>query len=137
MGTNYYWHEENKCSLCGHNAGRKLHIGKASMGWYFSLRVYRSDGPANLSEWQALWASGGKIRDEYECELSITEMMSLITQRSSWRKSPAPYDSWPAFHCANTSEDGINGLARTDTSRDPGCIGHGDGTWSMFIVDFS
>jgi len=31
MGTNYFWHEENRCSLCGHAAVRKLHIGKASI----------------------------------------------------------------------------------------------------------
>jgi len=87
VGTNYYWHEEKKCTHCGHDAGRKLHIGESSVGWYFSLRVYEGDeGPANLDAWQALWASGGEIQNEYGEIVAPSEMLHVITQRSRWRQ---------------------------------------------------
>lgn len=141
MGTNYYYQPQNKtCHHCGHDPSQRIHIGKSSVGWYFSLHVYDEGyGPKNLDDWKSLWESGGLIQDEYGEQINSQTMTKIITERSCNIKEIAPfgYSSWESFHRQNTSEMGINGLLRHDMRLDTACLGHGESTYSMFNRDFS
>lgn len=134
MGTNYY-HEATPgepCESCGHVNGR-LHIGKSSGGWCFSLHVYpNTDGPKSFDEWQARWLAGGRIVDEYGDTIPPAEMAATITARS-WKPVAAMPGQW---YRENHAEPGPNGLARHRI--EPGrCIAHGPGTWDLMVGEFS
>lgn len=140
MGTNYYLHT-NVCECCG-RGDETRHIGKSSGGWCFSLHVDLEYGPKDLNEWRALLSDPGAIiRDEYEQNISLDEMLSTITERSRgdngrFEKSPIGYGSWREFHRKNHSEFGPNGLLRHAISVGH-CVGHGEGTWDYIQGDFS
>ncbi len=129
MGTNYY-HHAPECEHCG-LAAEPVHIGKGSAGWCFALRVYPEDGISDLADWEARWAalSSHEIRDEYGNVISPTEMLAMISERS-W-PSRVDFD-----FTSNYAETGPNNLvrAKVDGRR---CIGHGTGTWDLFVGDFS
>lgn len=144
MGTNYYYHTDN-CPHCG-RGDEPLHIGKSSGGWCFSLHVYPRDEWCkeqiiieSLDDWKALWATGsGTIKDEYGGTHTPEEMLTNITERA-WERGEGNYGgypSWQAFHRANCSQQGPNGLVR---SRVDGahCVGHGKGTWDLIVGEFS
>lgn len=139
MGTNYYWHENPPCEKCGH-AQEKIHIGKSSGGWCFSLHVYPTKMIHDLADWSALFSKpDSHITNEYGETISKFEMLDIIVKRSReerWDKPPFGYLSWLQFHQSNHSEQGPNGLVRfkVDGAR---CIKHGMGTWDCFISDFS
>lgn len=85
MGTNYYYETAggNVCEHCGRgDESEKLHIGKSSAGWAFSLHVIPERGLNTLEDWQKLWVTGGQIRDEYGEHVTPEEMLTEITQRS-------------------------------------------------------
>lgn len=59
-----------------------LHIGKSSFGWHFSLCIYPYMGIYNLEDWKRLFNSGNYIiKDEYEEEVSMDEMLDIIANR--------------------------------------------------------
>ena len=76
MGTNYYWSEEACQSPCKHcRGGDRLHIGKSSGGWCFSLHVIPYEGINTLDDWKAKFAlPGSEIVDEYGTRLTAEEM---------------------------------------------------------------
>ena len=140
MGTNYYL-RSNRCSHCGRSDETKKHIGKSSFGWAFSLHVYPDDGIRDLADWIPLFEDKkNHIEDEYGQEAPVQEMLDVIRQREApdknWDKVPSMYDSWEDFHRKNYSEKGPKGLVRSavDNLR---CVGHGEGTWDLFVGEFS
>lgn len=48
MGTNYYYYQD-VCPHCG-KPDKKLHIGKSSGGWYFSLHIIPEEKIFNLKD---------------------------------------------------------------------------------------
>lgn len=152
MGTNHYFIRggTEPCPTCGHaEPPEKLHIGKSSAGWCYSLQVLPDEGLNSLSDWLVLFNSGtAKIEDEYGAPLEPWEMVKIITKRGSlkewdhdrwWNYSilgrPSPYSSEADFHNRNYSLRGPNGLLRRRI--DQHCVGHGEGTWDLIPGDFS
>ena len=121
MGTNYYWIED-KCLHCK-RCTPKIHIGKSSWGWCFSLHVYTKEweeGPRDLEEWQDWFdRRGSVIVDEYGDAVTKAEMIDIITVRGRGRYTKD--DRLPRRH----DIDGQH------------CIAHGKGTWDLIVGDFS
>jgi len=162
MGTNYYLITKggNPCPTCGHvdPPPRKLHIGKSSMGWCFSMQAdplqqwrYHRDPSKlwGLTTWRAMFdGEGRRIEDEYGTPISPEEMVAIITDRESrsdepwkdgWWVSPFlsnAYSCEEDFHRRSYSERGPNGLLRHRIDGEH-CAGHGDGTWDLIVGEFS
>ena len=145
MGTNYYWHEED--TTCPHCQRRdpdevRLHIGKSSGGWCFSLHVDSNKQIYGLVDWLELFSKPNSfIEDEYGERVPVADMIDNITQRG-WSKSfdernwcSFGYSSEEDFHRRNHSERGPNNLLRHQLSQY--CIGHGEGTWDLMVGEFS
>lgn len=111
MGTNYYHHAKTPCPTCGHE-DEPRHIGKSSCGCAFALHVYPDDGIHDLADWQPLFETG-RIVDEYGRPVTLADMLAIIKNRSHPR-----------------------GLRR-GTVDDRYCIGHGEGTWDLYVGEFS
>lgn len=131
MGTNYYL-------IINDDNDKKLHIGKSSGGWVFSLRIYPDVGINDLDDWIPMF-SKGTIVDEYNDVISYQQLMMLITERRSnkqWdeRTYDYPYSDEQSFHKYNYSERGPNNLFRSVL--DSHCVKHGAGTWSCFANEF-
>ncbi len=139
MGTNYYLYEKGACPTCGHTK-EPLHIGKSSAGWCFSLHIVPEDGISTLQDWMTRWSEPeAVIQDEYGDNIAPDEMIKTITDRgreSTWEQKPYGYASWDAFHAANQSQEGPNGLLR---HRIDGrhCLGHGEGSYDFMGGEFS
>ncbi len=132
MGTNYYWYSSPPCKECGREFESK-HIGKSSGGWCFALHIYPDEKINDLSDWEKLWEiPRSEIKDEYGQIISPKIMKNTIMDRSR-EHSPIKDIYW---YEENHAESGSNGLAR---SKIDGChcIGHGKGTWDLFIGEFS
>lgn len=86
MGTNYYWETSGGkiCPTCRRgDEPERLHIGKSSAGWAFSLHAIPERNLNSLADWQSLWGAGrGQIRNEYGDAISMPEMMETITDRA-------------------------------------------------------
>lgn len=137
MGTNYYLNDGNKphCASC--TCHSRIHIGKASAGWCFSLHVIPERGLNSLDDWKRAWSADGcVIVDEYGSEISPAEMEDIICNRKR-RETVCPpgYLDWAHFHAINFSESGPNGLVRHQIGRH--CIGHGDGAYDLMPGEFS
>lgn len=129
MGTNYYL-ETECCSLCNRPQER-LHIGKSSAGWCFSLHVDSADGITSLDDWQALWSRpGARIVDEYGILITPSEMLRTIKDRT-WGKE-RNFDQ--RFLSENHAEPGPKGLLRHRLG--PHCIAHGEGTYDLLPGEF-
>jgi hypothetical protein len=134
MGTNYYiW---VKPGMTVPNAGEceLLHIGKSSMGWVFSLRVYPERGINTLYDWlPIILNSNNAIRDEYLRHITAHEMLETITCRS---RDVSP-DWTPKEWEMNHAEPGPNNLVRGRIVKefDPGRT-HGEGTWDYCNYEF-
>lgn len=60
----------------------RLHIGKSSSGWYFTLCIYPELDIYNLSDWNSLFNdSSYLIVNEEGTEVSKEDMISAITER--------------------------------------------------------
>lgn len=128
MGTNYYLHIDC-CPKCGRGS-EKLHIGKSSAGWCFSLRVHPSYGINTLDDWEALFTDeSSRIVDEYGEPISTEALLDRIKKRS-----------WPLWSAENLERNhataGPNGCARHQIDG-RFCIGHGEGTWDYIDAEFS
>jgi hypothetical protein len=141
MGTNYYLHE-NVCDHCG-RSDEKMHIGKSSGGWCFSLRVYPDIGIFDWSDWlEALRKPGAIIKNEYWEVVTLEQMVSIVTDRANSQpmtderaRLHGRYSSAADFHAKNHSEMGPNNLLRH--RRSDFCVGHGAGTWDLMSGEFS
>lgn len=144
MGTNYYLVNEAEkphCASCTCYA--RLHIGKSSAGWCFSLHVVPEERLNSLDDWRARFNKPGMaIYSEYDKRISTDEMLKNINARSSGDDEkfnngtmPFGYASWEQFHRDNGSEPGPHGLIRHKIGRY--CAGHGEGTWDLIPGDFS
>jgi hypothetical protein len=93
-----------------------VHIGKSSMGWCFSLRIYPAVGISSLVDWLPyLLDPIAEIRDEYGGKITPNYMFDIITQREIVL--------------------GPKKLQRHTLEH--GCCGHGEGTWDYFDQEFS
>lgn len=143
MGTNYYWiKDDTTCPHCGRRDPdeERVHIGKSSVGWCFSLHVDPSIGIESLDGWTEMFKTGF-IEDEYGNRLSAEDMIKKIVDRSN----PVAFDNkkWISFsyrdeadfHLKNQSCRGPNNLLRHKIGRY--CVGHGAGTWDLIVGEFS
>jgi hypothetical protein len=140
MGTNYYLHV-NCCPTCKRGK-EKLHIGKSSGGWCFSMQVLPNHDINTLSDWEMAWnAKGSTIVNEYNEFISPAQMLDIVTIRerpTDWENPSwwnGFYSSEQDFHRRNESERGPNGLLRHKIG--PYCVGHGEGTWDYIPGEFS
>jgi hypothetical protein len=135
MGTNYY------LIIKGRNVPEalkeetdgfgRLHIGKSSGGWHFALRVYPKAGIHDLADWISIF-NIGPILNEYRDLVSVDDMIDKITQR----RSISTIEKDESWYARNLAEPGLNGLCRCKVDGER-CIGHGNGTWDLFVNDFS
>ena len=130
MGTNYYLEEKAPCSTCGREFER-LHIGKSSGGWVFSLQAMPDLGINDLPDWMERWVKpGARIFDEYGKQIEPRDMLITIMARVG--KPDKEFDAhWLA---ENQAVAGPFGLARCRPG--PDCK-HGSGTYDIHIRDFS
>lgn len=114
MGTNYYL-QVDCCERCGRSSD-KLHIGKSSAGWCFSLHVEPNEGINTLEDWQKRWSQpSARIVDEYGDIIPAEQMMQTIVERK-WH--------------------GGDGLRRHEIDGKH-CLGHGPGTYDFITGWFS
>lgn len=131
MGTNYYLEASPPCECCGRPYER-LHIGKSSYGWCFSLHVIPEYGINDLDDWSRNFQKpGAVITDEYGDTITMSEMMDIITKRSS--RFGKSHSKW---YETNHASPGPSGLSRHRIDRHH-CIGHGEGTYDLLIGEFS
>ena len=135
MSSNYYAVVAGSpCPHCGHDAdAKRLHIGKALVGWTFALHVEPDDPdhPASWTEWLVLICRPGvSILNEYGETVTPAEMRARVMNRAP--REPAP-QSWLD---ENHAIIGPRGLARRRIDGEH-CIGHGEGTWDLVRGEFS
>lgn len=129
MGTNYYWF--GRCHECGHLS--KIHIGKASGGWYFGLHVIPGVID-NLDDWRKRFKEEGSfIMTEYLTHVTSKVMLTTIQDRSGQRDFVSPDQD---FLDRNYAEVGKNNLIRFAEGF-AGCVRHGEGPWSYIEGEFS
>ncbi|SET41180.1 hypothetical protein SAMN05216326_12555 [Nitrosomonas marina] len=129
MGKNYYLHLDKKGDEDISQAFDPVHIGKSSVGWYFSLHIYPHREIHDLDDWERLFNKDiVTIRDEYGNKTLPGDMMNIITVRCFGGKHTESN--------LEVAEVGINNLLRYRIDGDR-CIGHGTGTWDLFVSDFS
>lgn len=122
MGTNYY----------ATRGEERLHIGKSSGGWCFSLHIIPEYGLDDLDDWmEHLSRPDVRIEDEYGRSLDIESMLEVIINRGRADRE-MPNELWLR---QNYAEPGPNGLVRHSLGR--GCSGHGEGTWDLVPGEFS
>lgn len=134
MGTNYYLYDCKPCKHCnrGYSDTDKIHIGKSSSGWHFSLRVDPEQGINSLDDWKKLWNKPyAHIEDENGEEETPTSMLAIIQNRSSTLPRSEDFD-----YAMNCAEPGLNGLVRVVVDG-KNCAGHGDGTYDYILGEFS
>lgn len=134
MGTNYYVKRDPDLltKLKSENAESEvLHIGKSSGGWCFSVKVYPERGIHDLKSWYRILRKGkNHIFDEYDREVTLDELLRIITQRS-WPTGKLDYQSERhQYH-----KDGC----RRHNVREgyPERIRHGVGPYDYLNIDFS
>ena len=145
MGTNYYATKGAKepCECCGRPwEEERIHIGKSSGGWCFSLHVVPEMGINDWPDWERELASGAwKIEDEYGDPIPLDTLRERVASRnwSEWDEKDftvgGHYRDEADFHHANQSERGPNGLLRHRIGDH--CIKHGAGTWDCIRGEFS
>lgn len=94
MGTNYYLEKRmGRCPTClGQYPDERLHIGKSSAGWAFSLHV--TPEIPTLYHWLPLLLEpGARIVDEYGSRIHPEEMLRVIACRTGDLKRNSSYDN--------------------------------------------
>ena len=151
MGTNYYYetYEAPPCKHCGrYDLHERLHIGKSSMGWVFTMHIHPNENIHTLDGWvRYMDLNPGTIKCEDNQVLSREELLKVITERS--RPEPVTeksinsvhwgYESLKDYYRKNYAEPGPKNLMRHSMKLDKNCVGHAEneGTWSYFIGEFS
>ena len=81
MGDNYYWYPNKKphCANCSCFDYERIHIGKSSYGWVFSLHVVGN--LRTLEDWKEKLNSSGFIVDEYGNSIEVNVMLEIIEKR--------------------------------------------------------
>lgn len=137
MGTNYYLHvlKDDACAHCKRPATiERLHIGKSSTGWYFSLHVIPERGINDLIDWVLFMTfapPGTKIKDEYGQSIEFVKLMDVITRRYH----PHPVTWSEVMLRQNDAIQAQHGLVRFKIDGKH-CIKHGAGTWDLIIGEF-
>lgn len=125
--NNYYYQNLDELNKC---FAYKLHIGKSSYGWHFSLCIYPELNINNLDDWKKLFKEN-IIKAEYGDIVSYEEMLSIITERSmkNWNVGNqekfeqdyiinsnsilgTEYSTYDEFLKDNSASRGLNGLLR-------------------------
>jgi hypothetical protein len=140
MGTNYYLHEcGNLIERLARDGPLVRHIGKSSGGWCFALRVYPDDGINSLTDWyHLLRRDNNVIKDEYDHEVSLEDLIEIITNRHWAPRTFFATDRYPTEQAMldfNHAVYGPNNLLRCKIG--DYCIGHGPGTWDLMAGEFS
>lgn len=145
MGINYYWIPRSACDYCERKYP-KVHIGKSSYGWHFSLHIFGKDELHEdvkpffahdiecLDDWQEVWSpltrnKGGIIIDEDEEIITPSRMIHIITKRKGDNQRLKD------DYIGNNAELGLNNLLRHKID-DISCVGHGSGTWDYIRGNF-
>lgn len=90
MSTNYYLRESKPCPTCGHS-NKPRHIGKSSVGWVFTLRIYPEEGINTYEDWYDRWTRQGvTIIDGYGRVTPLIDMVQTVTGRIGKMKSNTP-----------------------------------------------
>ena len=149
MGTNYYLmtgkRHKVECNLGHvHMEPKRYHIGKSSMGRYFTLHSMElEDGTLldSLSAWKDFVAKfkNGWIEDEYGEKISHEDMWKIITrenyaERPDWKKNlgkPCP-NQGGLMRTDYYDEYGVKGLVKTHGSP----VG-ADGLYILLAGEFS
>jgi hypothetical protein len=76
MGTNYY-QIIGCCDKCGRGEER-IHIGKASAGWPFTVHVIPEIGINSWLDWCSRLESGALIKDEYGTRISLLDLHEIV-----------------------------------------------------------
>ena len=128
MGTNYYVFVDTGLTGPDDCEFEKLHIGKSSSGWVFSLRIHPNRGINTLYHWMpTLLDTQNTIRDEYGRQVTIPELLRVITCRGRNEVPTFSQDDLDRNHAMF----GINNLLRNWDSKV-----HGEGTWDYYDCDF-
>lgn len=142
MGTNYYAVETGLRKL---RNPEKIHIGKSSGGWCFSLHVVPERGFKTWSAWKKfLIKSTVEIIDEYGQTHSFEDFVATVENRSWGNDFEAQipevylpnYSSWEVFFARNYAEAGPYGLLRHKVDGRH-CVGNGKGTYDYIAGEFS
>jgi hypothetical protein len=134
MGTNYYIYVDTDDTSPDGVEVEKLHIGKSSAGWVFSLRVYADRGILSLYDWlPVLLNSQNVIRDEYGRNITAHDMLRTITMRE--RTEPV---NWSELQFEiNQAEPGPCNLVRHREMSGYGRkVTHGEGVWDYCDYEF-
>ena len=80
MGTNYFLYRKNKDDPMI----EKLHIGKSSLGWCFSLHVIPEENIRRLSDWARVFNQANVlyIKNEYDEIVTVEKLTDIITRRA-------------------------------------------------------
>ena len=150
MGLNFYLvypeQVDVECHCCGHvkQEQKKLHLGKSSYGWVYSLRVYPEKGLRYFHDMEEyvtkVCGGGGWIEDEYGDVLEHhVEWFHIVKNRShpiSFEERLKACKNGYEYVSLETQPRGPNNLHRHHVDG-KFCIGHGYGTWDYFAEDFS
>lgn len=135
MGTNYFAAKiepGSYCDCCGRfDVEEKIHIGKSSIGWCFSLHVIPEKNLNSLDDWKEyLKRKDIEILDEYGGIYGEEELVNIITKR----KRDDTLDWSQEMLDKNSAELGPNNLARHKLGDH--CVAHGDGPWDLITGEF-
>jgi len=129
MGTNYYARPIGESESDANE--RRIHIGKSSWGWCFSLHVHPDLRIFTLQDWEGLF-DNHEIVDEYGNVISKAKMLNIITDRKfSQSGKDFRRDFDPKFLAENHAIPGPNGLLRHTYN----VLYHGEGTWDCILGD--
>lgn len=95
MGTNYY-HVKNECSHCG-RGDERVHIGKSSIGWPFSVHVIPEANIANWQDWYDLLKIQGRIVDEYGRDTSLSELNEIVLNKRRHKNDKHVLDCYKEY----------------------------------------
>lgn len=96
MGTNYY-HIKNECSHCG-RGDERVHIGKASHGWPFSVHIIPEANITSWKDWYELLKVQGRIEDEYGDAVTLSYLDELVVGKRVHKNDKHVLDcyiQWP------------------------------------------
>lgn len=96
MGTNYEL-VNNYCIHCGR--GERIHLGKSSMGWVFTLQYNNGQYYKNWEEmkiWlQSEHQKGNIIKDEYDNKKSLKDFIRLVETKQKREENRRHTSEYP------------------------------------------